>query len=335
METNNRSLFVRVLNNQKLVAVLSVLVAVVIWLTVSVTQSPTVERVVKDVPVVIDDSVPSQMGYEAFGADGLTVDVTVSGKRYNVGDNVLTNKDITVTAITTYVDAPGNYTLQLRAVANDANADFTIVSKSVDYIEAYFDTPKTADFTIEPQLKSDGDIITDEDFMTTDPVLSTETVTVTGPATQVDKIANAYAVASVDSDLKRSQTYDASLKLVDESGSELKYLSTNVQNLTVTIPVYRITKLPLVVTFSNVPNSYYVENPPSYTISPSVVQIGLEADKYRDLTEITLGDIDFNDLEDGKNTFTFTSEDIADGVTLHQNITYTVTVDVDLSHVDD
>lgn len=334
MESNSRSKLAKFFENKKLTAVFSVLLAIVIWLTVSINQSPVVERVVKDVPVVIDDSVPGQLGYEAFGADGLTVDVTVSGRRYQVGDNVLTNKDITVTAVTTYVDSPGNYSLQLRAVANDANAEYTIVDKSTDYVEVYFDTPKTVDVNIEAQLETSDELVSDEDYMTTDPILSAETVTVTGPASQVDKISKAVAVAEAGSNLKKSETYDAKLQIVDENGSELKYLSYDLENLTITVPVYRITELPLSVTFSNAPNSYYVDHPPTYTISPSTVKIGLEADKYKELTSVSLGEIDFNDLKDGTNTFTFQTSDIVDGVSLEEDVTYTVVVEADLSHVD-
>ncbi len=82
----------------------SILVAIVLWLGISMTSSPTVQRVVRGVPVTVDDTIPAQLGYEAFGVENLTVDVTVSGRRYEVGDNVLKADDIQVTAVSANVD---------------------------------------------------------------------------------------------------------------------------------------------------------------------------------------------------------------------------------------
>ena len=124
--TNKRARVSTLLGNTRTMAVIAFLLALVIWLAVSINESPVVERVVRDVKVEVDESMPSQLGYEAFGADNLYVDVTVSGKRYEVGDNVLTADDLTVTAVTTSVDSPGKYTLQLRAAAKDDNPDFRI-----------------------------------------------------------------------------------------------------------------------------------------------------------------------------------------------------------------
>ena len=148
MESNNRARLSSFLNNRRALIIISVLLAVITWLAISINESPEVERTVKGVRVQVDESLPSQLGYQAFGADNLTVDVTVRGKRYEVGDNVLSANDIRVVAVTSYVDAPGQYTLQLRATAKDPNANYTIISKSRDFAEVYFDTPKVKDIAL-------------------------------------------------------------------------------------------------------------------------------------------------------------------------------------------
>ena len=80
--TNKRARISTLLGNTRTMAVIAFLLAIVIWLAVSINESPVVERVVRDVKVEVDESMPAQLGYEAFGADNLYVDVTVSGKRY-------------------------------------------------------------------------------------------------------------------------------------------------------------------------------------------------------------------------------------------------------------
>ena len=51
------------LGNSRALAVIAFLLAVVIWLAVSVNEAPVVERVVRDVKVEVDESMPSQLGY--------------------------------------------------------------------------------------------------------------------------------------------------------------------------------------------------------------------------------------------------------------------------------
>lgn len=313
------------LNNNRTLIIISVVAAFFIWLGISLNASPTVERVVKDVPVVIDESVPSQLGLEAFGADGLTVDVTVSGKRYEVGDNVLTADDITVSAVTTSVNSTGRHTLLLQASTNDSSAEYTIISKSMDYIEVYFDTEQSVEMQVTPQLSYEGDLLASDEYMTTDPVLSAETVTITGPTTEIDHLQAVYAKISPDTGLRESETYEAQLQFVSESGETLRYLTSSVTEITVTVPVYHITSLPTTVTFENVPTAY-VNQLPTVTVSPSNVSVGLDAEKYRELDSLVVGTIDFSQLQPGENTFTFSASDLTDGVIADNTETFTVTV---------
>jgi len=328
MASNHRSRLAHLLNNRRWTRVLALVIALITWIAVSMTQSPEVERVVKDVPVDIDESVPSQLGYTAFGADDLHVDVTVFGKRYEVGDNVLTANDITVTANTSSVDSPGKYTLQLRAVSNDSDANYTIVAKSQDYIDVYFDTAKSVDVKLTADVDYDGDLVDEDHYLTRAPILSKEKITVTGPTTQINKLDSVVAYVQSDNNLRSSETLTAKLEYLDDDGNELKYLSSSDEgSVTVTIPVYRKTTLPVSVGFTNVPSAYYVDNPLSVTVSPTEMDVGVDPEKLRSMDSISLGDIDFNELSPGENTFTFTAGDVQDGVALNEDDVYTVVVD--------
>ncbi len=328
MESNRRSRK-SILDNQKVLILVSILVAIVLWLGISMTSSPTVQRVVRGVPVTVDDTIPAQLGYEAFGVENLTVDVTVSGRRYEVGDNVLKADDIQVTAVSANVDSSGKYTLGLVATPKDSRANYSIVSKSRDYIDVFFDTPKTTTITIEPSIKCKGELISNSgNLITTNPILSQNTVTIYGPSSEVDSIEAAYAAISTDGNLRSSRTYKAKLRIVDEEGKELEYVTArNLDALTVTIPVYKLTNLPATVSFTNAPAAY-VDNMPNVTISPRTVDVGVEGDKLKEMKAISLGDIDFSTLSSGTNTYTFRAGDITDGVATNPDELYTVTVDM-------
>lgn len=328
MESNNRSRLSSFLSNRRTLIIISILLAIITWLAISINESPEVERTIKHVKVQVDESLPRQLGYEAFGADNLYVDVTVSGKRYEVGDNVLSANDIRVIAVTSYVDAPGKYTLQLRATSREPNADYRIVSKSSDYVDVYFDTPETVDVQLEPVVRRSHRLLYSNDYMTTDPVLSKTKLTLYGPSTQIARVAHAYAIVDTDGELKHSETQLAELRFVDTNGSKINYLTNESgNNVTLTIPVYEKTTMPLSVRFTGVPTSY-IKELPSYTISPSTINAGVDPIKLRDLDSLSVGSIDYSELRPGKNTFTFDASDIKDGIALDQNQTYTVTVTV-------
>lgn len=328
MASNNRSRLSSFLNNRRTLVIISLILAVITWLAISINESPEVERTVKHVKVQVDMSLPQQLGYAAFGADDLYVDVTVSGKRYEVGDNVLSAKDIRVVAVTSYVDAPGKYTLQLRATARDPGANYRIVSKSSDYVEVYFDTPETVDVQLEPIIRRSKPLLYSDEYMTTDPVLSKTKLTLYGPSTQIARVAHAYAIIDTDGQLKHSETQRAELRFVDSNGAKINYLTNESgNNVTLTIPVYEKTTMPLSVGFTGVPTNY-IKNLPSYSISPSTINAGVDPTKLRDLDSLSVGNIDYSELRPGTNTFTFRASDLKDGIDLNQDDTYTVKVTV-------
>lgn len=307
-----------ILANNKALAVISFLLAAILWLSISINQAPEIERVVEDVKVTIDSSVPDQLGYEAFGIDDVYVDITVKGKRYLVGDNVLSADDFTVTAVTSHVDAPGVYSLQLKATAKDLDSSYTIVSKSMDNIEVYFDTPKTAEFLVETNVECLSDeIIFSDDYVTSDPIPSVEKIKVTGPSTEVDKIQHIVASVQTKGNLKATDTLPATLTVADAYGAEIKYLDLTpaADSITITIPVYKKTTLPITVDLENVPTKY-LENPPVITSVPESIDVAVDAKKLSTLDAISIGKVDFNDLMPGLNTISMDLTGMTDGIPL-------------------
>lgn len=324
--TNKRARVSTLLGNSRVLLLVSFLLAVIIWLAVSINESPIVDRVIRDVKVEVDESMPSQLGYEAFGEENLYVDVTVSGKRYEVGDNVLGPEDIVVTAVTSSVDSPGKYTLQLRAAAREENPNYKIVGKSEDTVDVYFDTPKAIDMPVETVVRSAGNLVDTSKYMTQDPIPSQTSVEVRGPATYVDQIAHSYAYVDTPGNLKNSETFEATLKLVDENDKTVPYVTADVEeSLTVTIPVYRITNLPVTVNFSNTP-SEYIENEPSFKISPSRIDVAVDPDKLKDMGEIAVGTIDFSQIESGTTELTLKASDMTEGIPLDRDQEFDVTI---------
>lgn len=302
-----RSLF----SNNKFVFAFSLIVAFCMWIWVSVEKSPVVENVIT-VPVQIDteNSVPSQLGLQVFGNSQYSIDVTVSGKKFIV--STLTADDIRVTAQTNYVDSAGSKSLTLKAVPNSSK-DFEITALSQSYISVFFDTLKEAEFALTPNIISPTDSIVPEDCILGNVVFSKSTVSVSGPASEINRITGVSATVNIDDILTATTTVTPTIELTGALQSELSNVTLNAGNdtITMTLPVLKEVVLPTTVTFRNAPASY-ISGSLNKTVNPSSVKAAVPVEKIDEIKEISVGYIDFADLDVGYNTFVFKTSDISD-----------------------
>ena len=306
MENKKRISFTQLLNDNRFLLVISFLISFVLWMWVSIEKSPETQRVISGVPVQInlEDSVPKQLGLEVFGKSEFTIDVTVKGKKYVTSS--LSEDDIVVTAITNYVDSSGVKNLQLKVTQKESNSEYEIVSYSANSIEVYFDTPKKLELPIEGKIETTLDKIVPDDCIVGDTVLSKNTVLISGPATEVNKISSICANITVDEVLDKTTTFDPVFKIITSDGSSLEYVKmvTDASDITVTVPVLKEVVLPAVVEFRNAP-SYFIKNPLKYSVYPANVKVAIPVDMIDTVTEFVVGTIDFADISGSVNTFNF------------------------------
>lgn len=315
-----------ILDNNLVMLIVSFFVALIIWVLVVVNVSPQTTRVIKDVRVTIDKTIPSQFGLEVFGESEFLVDVTVTGKKYQISTANLSADDIVVTAVTNNVDSAGLRTVQLIAEPVSPNASYTISSVSSKYIDVYFDTEKTTQFVIEPEIISNGTDLVASGYTNKEINLSDTVVSVTGPSTEVNKIEKAVARYSLENPLTANLSAETDVTLLDDAGkSSFKYLTMDVEKVVLTIPVLRIKELDTVVTFKNAPDKY-ISTPLSYTVSPAKANFEVLVDEYDKTTEYSIGTIDFKNLSPSNGKFTFASDETS--VTDEGVEEFTVTVDM-------
>lgn len=303
----------KIFYDNKFLMIFSFVLAVVIWLVVTIALSPIDTAVIKDVPVSIDltNSVPAQLDLQIFGQSDFTVDVEVSGKRYIVNSDSVNADSVKVIAQTAYVDSAGKHTLALKVTKTNENDEFEIIETSEDYIEVYFDVYKELDFPIEPKIIAKSKVVKDG-YIAGEPILSADTVTVSGPATEVDSVANVFAEMSVDRALDTTRTQAASINAYNEDGGALHYLTFNYGNseITITQPVYYEATKPAMIDFKNTPSAY-IENGFSYTVAPAEVKVGIQdVDKDSVPDAISIATIDFAELKPGKNSIVVNAENV-------------------------
>ena len=298
------------MNNNKIVFVISFLLAITIWLAVVINVSPETERTISNVKVTIDNTIPAQFGLEVFGDTEFYVDVKIKGKKYQISSSAVSAEDIVVVAQTTNVDSAGKRTLVLKAEPISENADYTISEISQRSIDVYFDIPKTIQMVIEPQVIATGFEIVKEGFTLGDINLSKTTVNISGPSTEVNKISKVTAQLELDTSLESNKSADAQLVIFDENNdTNFKYLKTDIDSVVLTIPVLRVKEVGTTVLFKNAPDEY-VLNPLKYTISPARDYFNISVDEYDKATEFPLGTIDFKSVSPTNYVFEFLRSDL-------------------------
>ena len=313
-------------DNDLFVLVFSLLASLLIWLMVVVNVSPATTRVIQGVKVNIDSTVPSQFGLEVFGEKDFTVDVTVEGKKYQISSSALSAEDIVITAQTNNVDSAGNRTLQLKPEIPEG-ADYKITTISSKSIDVYFDTVKTVQMVIEPQVEANGFPIVEEGFTSGSINLSDTSVTVTGPSTEINRIEKVVAKLILDKSLSSNKSSDAEIVLLnDKNRSDFKYVSMNLDKVVLTIPVLRTKELQTIVAFKNAPDNFVV-TPLKYTISPEKDLFNISVDDYDKTVDFVIGTVDFKTLSPSNHVFTFLPDDVsvAEG---SQTEEFTVSVDM-------
>lgn len=328
-EKKNKLSFSDLLNDKRFLLFFSFLLAFVLWMWVAIEKSPQTQRVITGVPVQInlENSVPEQLGLSVFGNSEFTVDVTVKGKKYITSS--LSADDIDVIANTNYVDGSGVKTLQLKVTPKDSNADFSISSYSSNYVEVYFDTYKEIELPLTGVIETELPSVVPDGCVAGDTVLSKNTVLVSGPTTEVNKVSSVTANITIDKILDKTTVFDPIFKIVTNDGSSLEYvkLVTDESNITVTVPVLKEVVLPTTIEFRNAP-SYYINNPLSYTVYPSTVKVAVPVDMIETTEYYVVDTIDFADISGSINTFNVDAGTTASSFKLLSNISkFTVKID--------
>ena len=308
----NGNIFTRILNNNKALAVASIIIAAIIWVFISVEKSPETTAVIKNISIEIGGESLETLGLESYGENGLTASVTVRGRNYIVEDKNITSK-IAVSADTSSVVNPGNYTLRLDARSLDSRADFEIVSVEPSTLSVYFDVPvNDREYIIEPLIQSDGAII-ESGYEAGSAIIDSASskVKVSGPMSEVNKITKIVANVTVDSPLTQNGSFETEFSPVTTDGSILNYVTYNRDTkVTVKIPVYKIETLDTSVDYTNRPSEYMEDPGFDVEINPLRVKVGLNSNVADSVESLVVKTVDFSELKAGENIFTVSAQDV-------------------------
>ncbi|MBE6804803.1 MAG: hypothetical protein E7528_07905 [Ruminococcaceae bacterium] len=313
--------FSELVRDNRFIAVLSFVIAFVIWIWIAIEKSPEVQQVITDVPVQLnlENTIPEQLGLQIFGESEFNVDVTVKGKKYIVAS--LEKDDIQVVANINRVDSAGLWTLQLKVAPTDGSDDFTISSSSQTFVEVYFDKYKELEVALEGIVDTKLESYVPEDCLAGDIVLSKNTVLISGPASEINRVTGVSATATIENVLEKTTTFDTKIVINTTDGIPLEYTSINAGdgNITMAVPVLKVVTLPTAVEFKNAP-SYFINTPLKYTVYPSTVKVAIPVDTIDTTEHFIVDTIDFADISNSYNTFYVNTDSITSYKIMDENI---------------
>lgn len=284
----NKSLFSRLLENKKLLLIISLALSFVFWMI----SSDNTTHTIGDVQLTYNLSESASKDLKVFDISSETVSVVVSGKRVIIDS--LSEEDLSARVDLFVVTEPGTFTYDV-IVSNEANLDFEIDSVQPQTVTVMVDreATKTVDiksnFTYEP----DGYYVDNN---------LPETVTITGPESVVKQVKSAFVSGHVESSDAQDVTNTFELKLFDNEdptspdANEIStdYITMSYESVDVVFRFLKIDEemeLSLKYQPSNfkLPSSYY-------TITPSTLSVAgkeylFSGDNALDSIEINIGSL--------------------------------------------
>ena len=305
--------------NDKYLIICSVLAAVVIWIATSINLAPeTTKKITVPVSVDFSGTLAEQLGIQYYDSKDITVEVTVSCKKYLAKD--ISADDFNAYLQISTVTSTGYHSVPIIVQAADG-AEFSVKSYYPTSAEGYYDVAEERTFPVDLNFVNTD--FTADGYVSGTATLNTDQVTVKGPKTYVDQISTVYADIELQNGLTQSQTVDLNLIAADAKGNKIDYITIDTA-VTANIPVLKVETLQPKVNFVNAPAD--VESLVDIDYSVSSVQAGVIDSA--GITDLTVGDIDFSKVKQGENEFTFDLTDISGVLVLDGSNEITVTVTV-------
>jgi len=315
------------LDNNKFLMIISVIIAICIWITVSPQRNITI-----NCPVTLstENSAAEKLGLEIISEKEHNISVKVSGEWYAISE--LSADDITISySFSSIVDA-GDYEVAITATKTNNSAGFTIESVTPEKITVSMDHISTVKYPVEVITNN---ITTKEDLIVGTPIIENEKgdIEITGPASKLNKIKRVVAEVDVEDVLTKSEVFTTELKFLNKKDKSVDVSKLNLpfSEVNVIIPINQTKVVPVKAQFINVPEAYG-SSPISHTLSDDKIEILGTKEALAKIENITLEPIDYSELTPDNNTFAIPLN-LPSGLSA-TNGTSKVTVTVKLSDYD-
>ena len=282
-----------ILGDRRIRLLLSVIGAIIAWMAVTIVVQPGTTTTITNVPVdfTYDSSAYTSRGLSIVSAPEKSVNLKLSGDGYTIGG--LSASDFVVYPDWSSVRDSGEKTLRLQV--RSQSALLTGVSVSIDgenTVDVVFDVVEEKTLPIQVTTNylsiADGYILYGTD-------VSKETVTLSGPSSELSEVEICTAEVTHNGDLTDSVTLDTPLRFYTRSGKEIKfdYTTLETESVEVTLQVYKIATLPVTVSFINAPRDFD-SSVLSYALSKKTLNVAGPETQIDRLSSLSIGTIDLS-----------------------------------------
>ena len=321
----------KLIENNRFIQILSVIIAIIAWLFVSITIDDNQIARIDNVPLTIDlaNTTPETLKLSLIDGADQTVSVKVEGVRYQVGN--LTPDDFVATPVLSSVNKTGEQDVKVEVRKKDTtNNSFKIVNYT-QTVKMTFDRLSEKTFELNPVASN---VQAAEGFREDQLTATPKELTLTGPQSELERIAKInveYDGTETASDTLivdgKLVFYDAENKKI--SDSQISHVTYDNQVFSVTIPIYMQKTVPIKVSFINAEG--IDTSKLKYDLTMDTITIAGPRDIIDSRQDVTIGPIDFSKL-DLDAAFTF--EIPLDAGIVNEDGINEVTVYVDTSEMD-
>ncbi len=237
--------------------ILSLLLAILIWLVVAMTLYPSIPKTIENIPLSVDiaGSPAADSGLSVISCDVDTVDVQLVGSRTQIGN--LNAENLTAYVDYENVTSTGKKTLSIK-VKSDSGINYEVKSITPSTAVVELDKYDTLPFEVKPKIPNvkyaEGKTI-DPDEFTCEP----DIINITGPSAQLAKISSVYAVSDRNLTLDSSYTLNSDeVQLFSEDGTRIDASSLlfDTSTFTINIPVLTQKTVKPIVQILNAPTDF-------------------------------------------------------------------------------
>ena len=283
-----------ILDDRRIRLALAILGAVIAWMVVTIIVQPGTTTTIYNVPVdyTYDSSAYTSRGLSIVSADEKTVNLKLSGDGYTIGS--LSASDFVVYPDWSSVRDSGEKTLrlQVRGANSLLNGVTVTIDGSENTVDVVFDVveEKTLPVTVTTNYLTIA-----EGYILYSTEVSKETVTLSGPSSELSRVATCTAEVVHTGELDESVTLSTPLRFYTSGGSEVKFEYTTLEesSVDVTLQVYKMATLPVEVSFINAPRDFD-DSVLVYSLSRKQLKVAGPTDKIDTLSALSIGTIDLS-----------------------------------------
>ena len=288
-------------NNKTFLMIISIIGAIFIWATITLTVKTDSEKTMRNIPIdfSVQGTSVEALGLNVFEHSADTINLKLSGSRNSI--NLISKEDITVNMLLGKVVGPGKYTIQLNISLKEGVGDAKVVDYTPKSIQVSFDRLATKTLTVDTDI---SDFSALDGYMLDKGYPATPEVNISGPESIIKTIntcvANTSNVKIKDKLLNKTITVPVPLMLYNENGAEVadENITLDKETVDVSIPVLKIKTLPIVAHFINQPSNF-AEKEFSYSLSTKKISIAGPEETIDAMSQVDIRYVDLKTVKAG------------------------------------